>query len=380
MADPFAPSASKAKEAASPIPPIARAVPDPIPKEPPAAQSPMKETSLAWAVWPFTPRPEKDIAPIADPIQGARALLPYRVATKPGSNAKRASRARIAGNTAIASAIPADPLAPEAAKPIARRGVHYRGGKTMKEMAYVNLYLGGEEHWKQSDVLKIDDNIKAAMTDANLNAVLKQYFNGQAVKTVPLSSHPLLGEMTKTLTRADIHQTLRSLHAQGYLDDFDLDVTVFNILCPSGIVLSDDVKDVDSLNGLAGYHGSIKADLDSVYYTVIAASETRPDGTENGIAVFADTWKNVVAMLYHQMQEVRTNPDAEDVLRQPDDPKMTERLGWVSDSGEEIGDLLLNDAKELSSVITEVPLANGSGTVPIQRIYSNEDFPAEAAP
>jgi len=348
-----------------------RAVPNIIPEAPASAQPMMKETSLAWAVWPFTP--SSGPAPVAkQPITGGK-LIPYRVATKPGSAAARAYQARLAANAATATAT-ADPFfSEEPAKPVARPGLHYRGGRTLREMAYVNLYLGGEEHWKQGDVLKIDDNIKAAMTDPGLNAPLKQYFDGKPVSTVPLASHPMIGEIPEKITREDLRQTLRGLHAQGYLDDFDLDVTVFNILCPRGVVLSDDIPDLDSTAGLAGYHGSIKADFDTVYYSVVVASEISPDGTENGIAVFPESWKNVVAMLYHQMQEVRTNPDSEDALRNPDDPTTTQRLGWTSDTGEEIGDLLLNHSENVNAIILEVPLSDGSGTVPVQRLYSNEE-------
>jgi|GEM_PF-623555 len=365
----------------SPLPPINQPVPSPMPIAPSNAQPMMKETSLAWAPWPFTIRAGSELAPAIQPLQGARTLLPYRAATRPGSQAERLYRSRIASNQAVASASSNDPFTNPHAAPIRRRGLQYRGGKTLPELAYVNLYLGGEDRWKQSDVLKIDDHIKLAMTDERLNTSLKPYFPNQTIRTVPLSSHPLMGKHENKVNRADLHQTLKTLHAQGYLDDYDLEVTVFNILCPAGILLSDDDPSIDSASGLAGYHGSIKTETDTVYYTVVVTSEKKADGTENGIPVFAEGWKNVVAMLYHQMQEVRTNPDSEEALRNPDDPDSEKKLGWTTDAGEEIGDLALKNQDELGEVIQEVPRADGTGTIPVQilDVEPSEEIPAASA-
>jgi hypothetical protein len=46
-------------------------------------------------------------------------------------------------------------------------------------------------------------------------------------------------------------------------------------------------------------------------------------------------------------------------------------LGWTSDDGQEIGDYPIAEAKQLLQVFQEVPLADGSGTVPVQFVYSN---------
>ena len=79
----------------------------------------------------------------------------------------------------------------------------------------------------------------------------------------------------------------------------------------------------------------------------------------------------MVATLYHQMMEVRTNPDVEDGLRDSTDLNSGRILGWVSDSGLEIGDIPLRANTAIQNVIREVPLANGNGTVPVQLPYSN---------
>ena len=50
-------------------------------------------------------------------------------------------------------------------------------------------------------------------------------------------------------------------------------------------------------------------------------------------------------------------------------------LGWYSRTGQgEIGDLPINaSGGDLSLVFQEVPLSDGSGTVPIQLMWSNSD-------
>ena len=43
----------------------------------------------------------------------------------------------------------------------------------------------------------------------------------------------------------------------------------------------------------------------------------------------------------------------------------------VTDAGEEIGDYPLHAGVTLKDIVTEVPLANGAGMVPVQFNYSN---------
>ena len=75
-----------------------------------------------------------------------------------------------------------------------------------------------------------------------------------------------------------------------------------------------------------------------LYYAVGVYSETLPDGTVNGIPVFDQSWKNVVATFYHELNEARTDPDVEDAIRAGNDPKAVDFLGWTSKQGEECGD------------------------------------------
>jgi hypothetical protein len=127
----------------------------------------------------------------------------------------------------------------------------------------------------------------------------------------------------------------------------------------------------DSKSGLGGYHGSIHKGNRTVYYSVDVYSERRSDGTINGIPVFKEAWKNVVATMYHELQEVRTDPDVEDVIRNPYDPRAEQLLGWVSDRGEECGDYPISGTRQITDVVKDVPLADGTGMVPVQLQYSN---------
>ena len=52
---------------------------------------------------------------------------------------------------------------------------------------------------------------------------------------------------------------------------------------------------------MGGFHGSIRKKGLPIYYSVDVYSERRANGTANGIPVFKDSWKNVVATLYHEL-------------------------------------------------------------------------------
>lgn len=272
----------------------------------------------------------------------------------------------------------------------------YRGGKVIRNLSYVNLYISGDTDWSTSDVERIDRNLSLAMIDEHLNNVLLQYFDNQPIRSTALPSHPLVGHTPKIVTRGDIESYVTYLHQQGFLRSFDLSNTVMNLILPSGTVLTTDrdrgdselarsdgqanrdpefvseSENVDSEAGLGGYHGSaISRNGEKLYYAAIVYSERFSNGATNGIPVFSESWKNVVATLYHQMIEVRTNPDVEDAIRDPSELNSDRTLGWVSDSGLEIGDLPVRANLPITSVIREVPLANGNGTVPVQLPYSN---------
>ncbi len=271
----------------------------------------------------------------------------------------------------------------------------YRGGKIIRDLFYVNLYVSGDTDWSATDVELIDGSLAAAMRDEHLNNVLLQYYDNQSIRSTPLPSHPLVGYTPTTVTRGDIQNFASYLYQKGLLDSYDLENTVFNFVLPPGTLLTTDAQaanssqastasrsrtydtgseldEVDSRSGMGGYHGSVEiANGSKVYFAVSVYSERFSNGVTNGIPVFSEPWKNVTATHYHQLIEARTNPDVEDALRYSSDLNADRNLGWVSDTGLEIGDIPIRANVPLTSVITEVPLADGRGLVPVQLPYSN---------
>lgn len=113
-----------------------------------------------------------------------------------------------------------------------------------------------------------------------------------------------------------------------------------------------------SLEGLGGFHGSVRIAQTRIYYAVGVFSEGN-----NGIVAFDQPWKNVVATFYHELVEARTDADVEE-----------NAVAWVNDEqpSAEIGDIPMSLAgANLSKVMKEVRLVDGSGTVPIQLMWSN---------
>jgi len=108
---------------------------------------------------------------------------------------------------------------------------------------------------------------------------------------------------------------------------------------------------------------------DTVYYAVGVYSQTSAGSSTNGIVAFDEPWKNVVATFYHELNEARTDPDVEDAIKAGNGGERF--LGWMSTQGEECGDFPVFEDPSLSKVFVEVPLADGSGTVPVQLQYSN---------
>ena len=240
-------------------------------------------------------------------------------------------------------------------------------GKTIEHLTFTHVYLGGADAWHPDDVQQIDWALPAAMRDSHLNNVLAQYFPDGEPTAAFAPSRILDGPLPKRVYR----DTVESIVATIDLSRFELASTVFCLLLPRGVVLVDGVStghnDVDSEHGLGGYHGSIHAKRKTIYYAVAVYSE----GT-NGISVFPEGWKNTCAVFYHELCEARTDPDVEDAIRAGSSPHADDFLGWYSPRGGEIGDIPLEEAgANLTSVMTEVKLASGGKTVPVQLMWSN---------
>ena len=300
--------------------------------------------------------------------------------------------------------LPIDPnaLAPGLPKTPAEDLV-FHGGKTIHDLHFVNFYLGGKSSWDLEEVKSIDQAIDGAMSDRQLNNVMTQYFDDDNISSKFDGSEILEVDTPPTFFNDTGEKLVEDLHSEGKLDNFDLESTVFNFILPKKIVLetktseqaakstqkkpdhNDDDKDEDgekpffpeveanSLRGLGGYHGSIHRETGesrkTIYYSFNAYSEKMDDGRTNGIPVFDENWKNIVATLYHELNEARTDPDVGDVIK----GGPIELLGWNSRNGQECGDFPVEEAFGSGNpglVMKEVAI-DGNQVVPIQLQYSN---------
>jgi hypothetical protein len=232
--------------------------------------------------------------------------------------------------------------------------LRFFGGKTLPHLRYTLVYLGA---WSPSDRAALDHALSAAMHDRGLNNMLAQYFPGAEVTTTFAGSLLHDGRVPARIERDRV---------EALVVELELGPTVTCLLLPKGAVLVD-TGDVDSLHGLGGYHGSVTVKGNERYYAVAVYSEG-----DNGIVAFDESWKNVCVTLYHELQETRTDPDVEDAIRMGSSPGADRLLGWYSPRGGEIGDIPMAESRgQLDLVVQEVPLADGSGTVPIQLLWSN---------
>ena len=262
---------------------------------------------------------------------------PLSVVVRPGSDAAAVYRSAV-----LAPGFGAEPSL----------DLRYFGGRTLPDLRYMLVYLDG---WPTHGRTDLDHALAAAMRDPDLNNVLAQYFPSAQVTATFAGSLVHDGAVPDRVDRTWV-ETLA-----GRLGD---DSSLMCILLPPGAVLAD--GDVDSQHGLGGYHGSVHTGSSDRYYSVAVYS----DG-DNGIVAFDEPWKNVCATLYHE-QETRTDPDVEDAIRQGSAPGADKLLGWYSPRGGEIGDIPMSEANgDIGLVMKEVPLADGSGTVPIQLMWSN---------
>lgn len=314
---------------------------------------------------------------------------PMKVQVRPGSVAEKLNRghAMLPGGArqtrAIAPGIRRSP----------RDDLIFHGGKTVPKMRFANFFVGGAAAWRPSDIDAIDQGIFRAMNDRRLNNVIVQYFPGEKLECDRREAKVLPGSPPSKVSQGDVELFIKKLYADGTIGRRDLDVTIFNLLLPSGTLLTDAAaatgnlaghgksatgrigKASTSLGGLGGYHGSVRFKSAGVnvrvYYSVDVYSEFLENGRENGIAAFSTPWKNVVATLYHEMNEFRTDPDVDDSIAAGDDPHGSDFLGWVSKQGDEIGDQPIAAADPLDEVFKQVKLTGKSTYIPVQFQYSN---------
>ena len=319
--------------------------------------------------------------------EAKRLVRPLRVVVGHGTKAEKGFYARMSMPTpeALAPGLPATPA----------HDLIFHGGHTIEDLVFTNFYLGGTAAWKASDIQNIDKALAAAMSDVDMNNVMSQYYAGGKITSTFKPSQTLPGPPPGVFSQGDVENLVQQLFSAGTLNGYDYTSTVFNFMLPSGTILNTDAaptggmaaaqlkpekgtipveQEEDSSQGLGGYHGSVHAGGATpviVYYAIGVYSETLPNGTVNGIPVFDQPWKNVVATFYHELNEARTDADVKDAIRAGNDPNATKFLGWTSKQGEECGDFPVAEANPLTQVFQEVKLTDGSGTAPVQFQYSD---------
>lgn len=251
----------------------------------------------------------------------------------------------------------------------------FHGGKVVPQMEFQNIYLGSSSDFAAGDIDSIDAAITRAMQDERLNNVIVQYFPGFELSCDPRPSVVLEEQKPQMLGEPDVQAKVIALLDDGTIADRDIDTTIFNLVLPPGTVLELDSS--SSLQGLGGYHGSVHFSSNGVrktlYYSANVYSERLTPARRNGIIAFNKPWKNVVATLYHELNEFRTDPDVGDAIR----TGSNDFLGWTSRFGREIGDQPIAAASSLALVFKEILANPGRKRTPVQFMYSNAVHGAE---
>jgi PLD-like domain len=251
----------------------------------------------------------------------------------------------------------------------------FHGGKVVPQMTFQNVYLGSAGDWAQRDIDLIDGAILRAMQDRRLNNVIGQYFPGASISCDFTQSVVLSDAKPVEVGEADVQAKIAQLFRSGKIAARDLGAAIFNLVLPPGTILTLDTA--TSPDGLGGYHGSIHVDSGAgrvtLYYSANVFSQVLPDGRHNGIVAFDEPWKNVVATLYHELNEFRTDADVNDAIQSNNN----DFLGWMSRQGRECGDQPIFVAKALSQVFQEVLAGTPAAKVPVQFMYSNAVHGAE---
>jgi hypothetical protein len=249
----------------------------------------------------------------------------------------------------------------------------FRGGKTLPQMGFQNIYLGRPSDFASKDVESIDDAITRLMRDEQLKNVVQQYFPGKKL-AYDVAPSVLLDENRRNeMDEPDVQNKIIDLFDRNLILATDQDRTVFNLILAPDTVLK--LSGSSSLAGLGGYHGSVHFSRNgqnrTLYYSANVYSAIR-SGRRNGIPFFSSPWKNIVCTLYHELIESQTDPDVGDAIRQND----RRFIGYNSNRGQEIGDQPIA-ANSLDRVFKEILTLPGPKPTPVQFMYSNAVHGAE---
>ena len=295
---------------------------------------------------------------------------PMRVQVAPGSEAeyrhyRAAARRRGHGldHEALAAGVSASP----------KDDLVFRGGKTLPQMGFQNIYLGRHSDFAPGDVESIDDAITRLVRNEQIKAIMQQYFPGKQI-TYDVAPSVILDETRRNeMDEPDVQNKIIDLFDKNLILPTDHDRTCFNLILAPDTILKLDGS--SSQAGLGGYHGSVHFSRNgkshTLYYSANVYSAIR-SGRRNGIPFFSAPFKNVVCTLYHELMETQTDPDVNDAIQQND----RRFIGFNSNRGQEIGDQPLS-ANTLDRVFKEVMTMPGPKPTPMQFIFSNKVHGAE---
>src|ERR1700694_4891444 len=103
------------------------------------------------------------------------------------------------------------------------------GGPTIAQLTFVNRYAGGSGAWSAGDMTNIDQALSKAMSDADLQSVMAQYYTTEITSTMlPSAVHdaPVPATVFKDVVEAMVQQ----LHGEGALVSADPAKTGSNIM------------------------------------------------------------------------------------------------------------------------------------------------------
>ena len=150
-------------------------------------------------------------------FDGRSYQLLGREVRMPGPGGAKAIK-RMPRSTALASGVAGSP----------QEDLKYRGGRTIKDLKFINIYVGGATSWDPNDWKSIDNALAAAMSDQKLNNVIVQYFGNQPVSAQFIKSFFMDGWKPTTVQKNDLTAQVQNLYSQGAFKGLDLPNTVVN--------------------------------------------------------------------------------------------------------------------------------------------------------
>jgi ABC-type transporter MlaC component len=230
------------------------------------------------------------------------------------------------------------------------------GGAVLNKPVINNIYLG--DYWKTSAGKKTAAYNDAFATDIEKSTymdVLKQYGVGKGSFA---GSTMVPGAAPKKVNETDIQNIVKKAIASGTQSSDPQ--AVHTVILPPGTVLTD--GQVDSTQGLGGYHGSYKGpDGKPVYYAAIVYSQGK-----NGIDFDGTARDNISIIESHEWSEAETDPDVNSKIK-------GRGLAWYNNQYGEIGDEAIQ-ALPLNQVFDKVD------GYEVQKEWSNKDKTFEVQP